>query len=218
MWSLHHPILFLLLYKDVLGMLIQAGLLLATFALIRVGAKQAKAADAQANAATRQVRAADAQASAAQMQLEFARQQVEAAEAQLANSKSQFQEQVRQGLAASRPNFKFRDGDPGFSTSPVVIRNTGPGVAYRITWRFVNPKNRQLENSVYEIGTLGANQEMEIPWEFDTQNPRLQTRMMIEHEIRVECMDGAGRLYYTRAKMNGQGDFITHSEQIEPEG
>jgi hypothetical protein len=93
----------LLLYKDVIGLLIQGGLLLATFALIRVGAKQARAADAQANAAIQQVRAADPQASAAQMQSEFARQQVEAAEAQLANAKSQFQEQVRQGLTASRP-------------------------------------------------------------------------------------------------------------------
>ena len=30
MWALHHPILFLLLYRDVIGLLIQAGLLLAT--------------------------------------------------------------------------------------------------------------------------------------------------------------------------------------------
>jgi hypothetical protein len=151
------------------------------------------------------------------MQSEFTRQQVEAAEAQLENSRSQFQEQVRQGLASSRPNFKFRDGEPGFSTSAVVIRNTGPGVAYRITWRFVNPKNRQLENSVYKMGTLAANHEMPIPWDFDKQNPRLQTRMMVDHDIRVECMDGAGRLYYTIVKMNEQGDFITHSDQIEPD-
>jgi hypothetical protein len=82
MWSHHHPILFLLLYKDVISLLIQAGLLIATFALIRVGWKQAKAADAQAVAAIQQVKAADVQARSAQAQVEVARQQVEAAEVQ----------------------------------------------------------------------------------------------------------------------------------------
>ena len=67
-WALHHPILFLILYKDVVGLLIQAGLLLATGALIWVGTKQAKAADAQAKAAIEQVKAAQVQTVVAQAQ------------------------------------------------------------------------------------------------------------------------------------------------------
>jgi hypothetical protein len=67
------------------------------------------------------------------------------------------------------------------------------------------------------MGSLGVNQEMQVPWPFDTQNPRLQVRMMVDHQIRVECMDDAGRLYYTVATMNAQGDFMTHSERVEPE-
>jgi hypothetical protein len=91
MWALRHPILFLLAYKDVIGLVIQAGLLIATTVLIRVGAKQARAADAQANAAIQQVRAADAQANAAQMQVAVAQQQLEAVEAQLETARSQFE-------------------------------------------------------------------------------------------------------------------------------
>ena len=217
MWAAHHPIQFLLLYKDLFGLLIQIFLLLATVALIRVGMKQAIAANAQAAAAIQQVRAADAQATAAQMQVEVARGQLEAVEAQLETARSQFGEQVRQGLTASRPNFKFRDGEPGFTNSPVIIRNVGPGVAHRTTWSFVVPKNLDLQNKVYEIGTLGVDQEMPIPWPFDATYPRLQTRMMMDHEIRIECMDDAGRLSFTIARMNEQGDFITHSERMNPQ-
>lgn len=197
MWTLRHPIQFLLAYKDVVGLFIQALLFLATLGLIRVGFKQAKAASAQADAAIQQVRAAEEQVKAAQAQVSVARQQVEIAQSQVDTARAQFGEQVRQGLTSSRPNFKFRDGEPGYTNSSVIIRNVGPGVAYRITWKFVAPKNADLQGRVYEMGILGANQEMAVPWPFDKTYPRLQAQMMLHEQIRVECMDDAGRMYYT---------------------
>jgi hypothetical protein len=56
-------------YKDQLGLLIQALLFIATIILIRVGSKQATAADAQAKAAQAQVFAAKEQAITAKTQL-----------------------------------------------------------------------------------------------------------------------------------------------------
>jgi hypothetical protein len=91
-------------------------------------------------------------------------------------------------------------------------------VAYRTVWRFLKPENNDLVNQIYEIGTLGVDQEMPLPWEFDTAYPRLQTRMMVKNDIRVECMDDAGRLYYTVARMNDQGDFITRTDRVDLRG
>jgi hypothetical protein len=58
-------------YKDQLGLLIQALLFIATIVLIRVGWKQAIAADAQAKAAAAQVAAANEQANTAKTQLDM---------------------------------------------------------------------------------------------------------------------------------------------------
>ena|ERR1035438_3913392 len=56
-------------FKDQLNLLIQALLFVATLVLIRVGWKQAKAADAQAKAADAQVAAANEQVATAKAQL-----------------------------------------------------------------------------------------------------------------------------------------------------
>jgi hypothetical protein len=66
-------------YKDQLGILIQVGLFVATVILIRVGWKQAGAADAQARAAEAQVLAANKQAEAAKTQLNLTIKQMYAA-------------------------------------------------------------------------------------------------------------------------------------------
>lgn len=66
-------------YKDQLGVLIQIGLFAATIVLIRVGGKQARAADAQARAAEAQVVAANQQAEAAKTQLNLTVKQMYAA-------------------------------------------------------------------------------------------------------------------------------------------
>jgi hypothetical protein len=224
-YAIYHPVKFLLVYKDLVGLLIQLGLLFATVGLIRVGSRQAKAAHAQATAANQQViaalqqvKAANAQAKAAEAQVEVALQQVDLAKAQLENATSQLREQVHQGSTSSRPHFEFRDGDPHFSTSPVVIRNVGPGVAYRVTWRFVKPRNADLTAAVYEVGTLAVDQERAVPWPFDKDNPRLKMSMMDEHGIRVEYMDDAGRMYYTIAKVEGPNDgFAIDSGPIGPQ-
>lgn len=218
MRTLQQSVQFLLVYKDLVGLVIQVGLLLATFALISVVGKQAKAAAAQANAAIKQVRAADAQAEAAYNHAELAKKQLQVAERQLETAKSKFEEQVYEGITSSRPNFKFRDADPGFKTSPVMIKNLGPGIAYRVNWRFLAAGDSNLQNQVYELGSLAVGQEVAIPWGFNKEFPRLQTRMLDENGIRVECMDAAGRLYSTVAKMNQHSDFVTDTERVLPNG
>jgi hypothetical protein len=171
MWALHHPILFLLLYKDVIGLLIQAGLLLATGALIWVGTKQAKAADAQANAAIQQIKAAEVQAKAAQAQAEAAVAQVEVA-------RSQLQAMVSQGSLNIRPIFKFRIIESGYTNTAVFIKNVGSGPAFNTKWKFVRPPNAALADQVYPIGTLAVDQEEEMPWPFDKDDPKLKAGMV----------------------------------------
>jgi hypothetical protein len=195
MWIVRHTVEFLLIYKDLVGILLQIVLLFAV----------------------QQVRAADAQAEAAHIQAEIGRQQLKVVSGQLETAKAQSEEEIRQGVMASRPNLRFRDADPGFTTSPVVIRNDGPGVAYRTNWRFVSPENPSLENRICEIGTLEVGQEMAIPWGFDKEYPRLQTRLIDEHGVRVECMDVTGRLYTTTLKIDQQNLFVVESEQVLPD-
>jgi hypothetical protein len=156
MWALHHPILFLLLYKDVIGLLIQSGLLLATGFLLWVGTKQAKAADAQASAAIQQVDVARSQARAALAQAQAAAAQVEVARAQL-------QVMIRQGSINIRPIFKFRIAEHGFVNTPVIIKNVGSGTAFETRWTFVRSPNTASADQVYPIGTLGVGQEEEMP-------------------------------------------------------
>jgi hypothetical protein len=209
---------YLLTYRDLIGLAIQACLLFMIFALIRALAQQTRAASAQAKAAMQQVRAADLQAEQAHIHAELLRAQIRAAEQHVEKTKAREEDQVRKEIFSSRPNFRFRDADPGFKTSPVMIRNVGPGVAYRTTWRFLSPNKPELLNQVFEIGTLAIGQEIAIPWGVDKETPRLQTRLLDEYGIRVECMDGEGRLYSTVARLNGQSEFLTDSERILPEG
>jgi hypothetical protein len=164
------------------------------------------------------VRAADAQTEAAYNHAELARKQLQVVERQLETANSKFEEQVCEGITAGRPNFKFRDADPGFKTSPVMIRNVGPGAAYRINWRFLAADDNNMQNQVYELGSLGVGQEVALPWGFTKEFPRLQTRMLDENGIRVECLDAAGRLYSTVARMNQNSDFVTDTERVLPDG
>jgi hypothetical protein len=220
MYAIHHPIKFLLVYKDLFGLVIQLGLLLATAALIRVGSRQAKAAKAQATAANQQViaalqqvTAANAQAKAAEAQVAVALQQVELTKAQVKTAALQFQASVTHGAASMRPIFKFRIAERGFVSTPVIIKNVGFGAAFNTTWKFVRPPNAACEDHVYPIGTLSVDQEEVMPWPFDMENPRLQARMVDEkYGINVECIDAIGNSYTTIVTKDDQDSFMTDSD------
>jgi hypothetical protein len=208
---------FLLAHKDLVSLALQAILLFVAFALIRMAAAQATAANLQAKAALQQVRAADGQAEAAHILTESVKQQLKIIVVQLEKAKSQLEEEAGKQTLAIQPNLKLRDADPGFETSPVMMKNEGPGVAYRINWRFVAPTNAALSNRVCEVGILQVGQEIAIPWGFDKDYPRLQSRLLDENGIRIECMDAKGRLYATTARMNQQKQIILENEQVLPE-
>jgi hypothetical protein len=217
MWSLHHPVLFLLLYKDVIALLIQGGLLVTTFALIWVGARQAKAAKAQARAANRQVKAAqeqvkaaEAQAKAAEAQVNVELQQLELLRAQVEAANAQSAEMQLQGQAARLPVFKVRERNHAYQNSAAVLLNAGTGPAFEIKWRFLNPKNKNWENRVWDIGTLAATMEMDIPWPDDLETSKLRAGMINEDGISIECTDTAKRRHLTVVKRSKNGEFITY--------
>ena len=64
-------------------------------------------------------------------------------------------------LSVELEMLKFRDADPGFKTSPVMIKNVGPGVAYRVNWRFLAAGDSNMQNQVYELGSLAVGQEVD---------------------------------------------------------
>lgn len=176
----------LVAYKDLISLLIQAGLLVATFFLIRVGAKQAKAADAQSKAAI---------------------QQVEAAKAQVDIARLQFEEMLLQGNTERRLVFKINDSNPNFVDSPAIIRNVGNGVAFDTTWRFVKHHGRAQD---VLIGTLAVNQEMPIPWPTEPNYPGLPSSMICGDGIWIECNDAARKHHSVIVRGSGNGLFITY--------
>jgi hypothetical protein len=184
MWALHHPILFLFLYKDVIGLLIQAGLLLATGGLIRVGTKQAKAADAQAKAAIEQVKSAQVQTVVAQAQADAAAAQVEVARSQLRVYERQY-EIMSDALVASNKSadaslrsvaaleklerpflmIEVRRGSGGERRNQVWTVNKGKVPAQIIWWNpapmFISPEHDEKLPQDYGYG-VGYYDPMEI--------------------------------------------------------
>ena len=117
---------------------------------------------------------------------------------------------VNQASVSIRPMFKFRIAERGFVQSPVIIKNVGFGAAFKTKWKFVQPPNAACEDQVYSIGPLSVDQEQEIPWPFDKENPRLRANMVDEkYGIRVECTDATGNPYATIARKNAQDNFVT---------
>jgi hypothetical protein len=209
MWSLRHPVQFLILYKDVAALLIQAGLLAATFALIWVGTRQAKAAKAQARAANRQVKAAEAQALAAAAQVEVARQQVELLRAQVETANAQFGEMQIQGQTARLPIFKVKERNHAFENSAAVLMNVGPGAAFKIKWKFLSAKNKDWESRVYDIGMLAAGRETDMPWP-DNPTHKLSASMITEGGISIDFEDAAKQPHTTIVKRTEMGEFISY--------
>jgi hypothetical protein len=217
MWVLQHPILFLLAYKEVVGLLIQLGLLVATFALIRVGVRQARAARSQARAANRQVRAAQeqieaakAQARAAEAQVTVVQQQVQLLRTQVEIAIAQSEEMKLQGQAARLPVFKVWERDSAYQNSPAVLLNAGAGPAFDIQWRFLKPRNELWKYSVYALGTLAAGSQMDIDWSDDTELHKLRANMIDEHGISIECVDTAKQRHTTVVKRTETGEFRSY--------
>jgi hypothetical protein len=114
-------------FKDQLNLLIQALLFVATLVLIRVGWKQAKAADAQAKAADAQVAAAN--------------EQVATAKAQLSLSVKEMYANLSAADVATRPilhvvaEADYNNGNDGKFPDPSVlceISNVGLGPALNV--------------------------------------------------------------------------------------
>ena len=124
---------FLESYKDQIGLLIQALLLVATIILIRVGLKQAKAADAQAKAADQQVKAAESQVTVANAQALTAQRQLYA-------SLSSSEAATRPLLKITSPSFdQFIDTRE--KTIEFTITNCGLGPALDLTSHYGNDES-----------------------------------------------------------------------------
>jgi hypothetical protein len=116
------------------------------------------------------------------------------------------QESLRQGVASRRP---FVSISPG--KERVWLMNSGPGVAYKVTWQFKDHEKFGGLLKAEEVGAIGIG--IEVPLSFRADRFRQLTVEDIgkQEGIRIDYEDADGKRYWSMISRTPEGYTVVDS-------
>jgi hypothetical protein len=141
------------------------------------------------------------------LQARAAHVQATAARDQIAASSAQQEELLSQGIAARRPFFSLEIPN---GTDDVVLKNSGPGIAFKTVWRL---KESEPYNVSEAIGAVGVDAVLTL-----TFAKRDGTRQTLKHQtvreqrgIWITYEDSSGKQYWSEITKAPEGHILVNT-------